>query len=1438
MADLEWKQNTLHVRSAVVKSDPGSLKIQGKIPLGETTKEWDLSAEMESFDLSHYSERFGYSLSADGSIDVTGPSSNPVGSMNLRAQFQNQKMPSQTFSVILDVQKKGQTIFVEQLRTDIGGGNLTASGSYLTDSGEIKGQLSAFGIPIQEIVELPDIWGNLDGVLSLDGDLSGTAQSPQGRLDINLEDMTLNGVTLPTYSLGLRLEMGRIEFKGSGPEPFLTGFCDLSGSFPLHAELDLRSLPYTALLSAIPTLSVFEDLSASGLINLDLSLKDFSNLKYSADIGEIKGTSDNRSWTINSFSIDGDLSSLRINDFSYQGIYGYLSLEGLLPLDSNGEMDLTMDGRLELNFLPLLISGLELNGFAKLQLQIKGTPTRPHPLGEMSITGGEGNWRGIDWDNFTFLLKGDEKQIRLETFSLKVLSGELEANGHFSLPGSGDDSQIAFEFNQLDVGVLLGNQNESSRPSAILNGEGSLSAKELSLSSLNGNGEVTNMSIQKVASPISLQSPFDWTFRQGHFSHSPIHLVGNGTDVDITFEISTAASPPDWDIQINGRLDTGVVSELLSLSEISFSGSTDIALEFRHRDGSIQGQSSISGGRARMKDPPLTISQIQVQLKAQGQTLEITELYGQISSGNIKGSGELVLDGFGKLPIANMTFTIDRAPLTLSKDTYSVISGEARLQGDSNGYTIRGDIIIPRILFKQEMDATTESLSQLDRQLKLLEGKTSLLDLISLNVTTEIQDLRIENRLARLSAEGALSVSGSLSNPELKGSISIRSGGSLQLRRARIQINEGRIILNNFPQNQLELDIGGFTRISGVFIELRVQGQLDNLQTQLQAPYRSDLTQGDLVMLIMTGRTAQSAASEAGTVAVEGLAGALGDVLQKGVGESVYIDISPDQSFFSHDKDPTTWFSLGKEVLPNIYVIYSEDLGGTRRRGVLGYLPKELPIQLRYIGEDDGRRLLEANHRLGLNFQKKLESSEAKRKPLRIDQLSFEGSSPIADKELRKLVKIKPGNRYDHWKALQGAEKIRTRLIKLGYLSARVEFEATPSGSEQTDVTYYIESGKRISIVWKGDQIKGKIRKDIEARWDSTTPADILAETLRKNTGYALKAQKFYISQVEVSKTENDEEIIVELQIKKGPQGRGLVLQFEGNEILSDEELSEALPSPSKPGFFEMIDGNASYLRNTLRVRYASEGYLQIEVRPTETEYNEQNREYFVTIPVAEGVLSSVSDITWPQELSDARGPNAPDLQLKVGQPFRIAEYIHDRSELNRFYRNQGYPKVQVTGILEPTEDEVSITFDVAKNIQPRVGKIRLAHPGKTHESVVRNAMTLKEGDLILPSEIARSRKRLFDTRVYQSVDIQAVESEENPEIQDLVVDLIEKKDVEVNYGLRYQIKGPSYAKSGDEVESGNYSSLEIGGQVQFLNMFGYANRFGISGYLFGLQQS
>ena len=516
-------------------------------------------------------------------------------------------------------------------------------------------------------------------------------------------------------------------------------------------------------------------------------------------------------------------------------------------------------------------------------------------------------------------------------------------------------------------------------------------------------------------------------------------------------------------------------------------------------------------------------------------------------------------------------------------------------------------------------------------------------------------------------------------------------------------------------------------------------------------------------------------------------------------------------------------------------MIYEKDLASARQRVVISYMTKERPVRLRLIGEDDGRTMLEVNHRLEIGLRAPQGGGGERPRQERIGRLSFQGPSPLDDKALRKRIKLKPGKKYDAWSAQKDADRLQKELAKLGYRSARVELETAPAGPGTRDVTFSIDSGKKVRLVWQGDAVGKKTRKAVEALWNATASEDIVSETMARKAESLLRADRFYLARVEVDKTATEEEVTVSFLVRKGPPGQRLVLRFRGNEVLSEKELAALLPAPGEPGFFEAIQGNASTLHNALRIRYAAEGYLQAEVLPVETGYDKETGEYQVTIPVAEGTLSSVADITLPPEVSGLSGPEAPDLQLKVGEPFRIEQYLHDRSALSRYYREQGFAEPRVVGVLKPTEDKVSIIFTVDETGRPRVGNIRLARPGRTREASVRNLMTLKEGDLILPTELDRSRKRLFDTRAFKSVDIQAVEVPGNPGTRDLVVDLIEKKDIELNYGLRYEIEGPSYADSSD---ADNYSPLEVGGQIQLQNIFGRVNRYGINGYLFGKQQS
>ncbi len=1434
-AELEWEKAGLVVHSAHLDSGPGNLKFRGSLPLGMPKGQWDLTGTMESFDLSALVERFGYALFVDGALNIQGPARAPDWSARLKASLEDREDASRQTTAILEAQGQKDVISLDALKAEIGGGSLVGSGSYRLDSHEMSGRLSAFGIRIQEVGGLPESLKSLEGVLSLDGDLSGKPGSLEGRLSLDLDDPMINGAPLPKQSFNIRIEDGQALFSGFGPRAFLSGSCRLQRPFPIQINIDLSALPFNPLLAAFPKLSLLQVTSASGGIQMDFSLTDLAGIRYRADIDEIKGAYEKQDWTIGPFSAVGDRASLRLSGLRYKGSYSTLSADGTIATIKDGSLDLKLDGRVDLGIVSIVFPSLEIRGSAQFGLHIQGTPGRPVLEGDISINQGIGRFQGIPWENLDVLIQADKDKIRLERMSLQVLGGEANASGNLSLSREDSGGQIDFELARLDVGPFLSGGADLRRPSLRLSGRGRLSIPEFKMSSLGGTGQITEIITDIGNPPISLQQPVEWVFERGQFSHSALQLAGERTDLNILFETLATDPRPGFNLRINGHFNAAAVSDWIPESGISFSERTEVQIEIKRRAGDMAGKVSLNGARIRLVDPPLSISQIQAQLSVEGRTVDVITLKGKVSSGSVEASGRLHFEDLKSLPRADIEIALVDIPLVPAEGIFSIVTGQLRLQGEPRRYNLTGDIVVPRFSFRREMDAASESLSLIDRELKVLEGQSSLADQIALDVKAQLRDIRVENKLAQLWAEGVLSATGSLSNPEIDGSITLDAGGFMNLGRARVEISDGRISLDGYPEGPIQLDVGGMARISGVIIELRVQGPFNDLQTQLRAPYRSDLTQGDLVMLLMTGRTSQAAVSEAGHVAAENLAGALGDMLQEGVGESVYIDVSSDQSFFSYDTDPTTWFSLGKEVLPNVYVIYANSLGGTRQRAVLGYLPKELPIRLRLIMEEDGRKMLEVNHNLEVALRARPDRGGKRPGQERIDRIFFKGESVLDDRTLRKLIKLKPGKKHDPWAVQKDADRIQKEFEKRGYRNARVEFETTPSGPGRRDVTFLINSGKRVRFVWSGDEIGKRIRNEIEALWNVTTSGDILSETLAGKAESALRAERYYLARVEVSRTSTEDEVIVDLRVSKGPRGERAVLRFEGNEILPDQELAAALPETTERRFFEAIERNASPLRNALRIRYAAEGYLQIQVHPVETEYRKETGEYLVTIPIEEGNLSSVAEITLPSEVADLSAPKGPDLQMKVGEPFRIEQFIHDRSALSRYYREQGYFEPRVAGILKPAEDKVSIIFTVEKTTRPRVGDIRLARPGRTREAAVRNLLTLKEGDLILPAEVDRSRRRLFDTRVFKSVDIQAVESPQSPQSRDLVIDLIDKEEVELNYGLRYAIEGPSYGQGSD---SGGYSRLEVGGRLQFLNIFGRANRYGISGYLFGKQQS
>jgi outer membrane protein assembly factor BamA len=99
------------------------------------------------------------------------------------------------------------------------------------------------------------------------------------------------------------------------------------------------------------------------------------------------------------------------------------------------------------------------------------------------------------------------------------------------------------------------------------------------------------------------------------------------------------------------------------------------------------------------------------------------------------------------------------------------------------------------------------------------------------------------------------------------------------------------------------------------------------------------------------------------------------------------------------------------------------------------------------------------------------------------------------------------------------------------------------------------------------------------------------------------------------------------------------------------------------------------------------------------------------------------------------------------------------RDRIDRYYRRLGYNNVEVGAKATPSNDAGLVEVDVTVTEGPQqiLQDIETVGATRTRAGVVRRALHLPVGQPVNLEQWALARKRLFDTNVFRSVDIQAV---------------------------------------------------------------------------------
>ena len=274
--------------------------------------------------------------------------------------------------------------------------------------------------------------------------------------------------------------------------------------------------------------------------------------------------------------------------------------------------------------------------------------------------------------------------------------------------------------------------------------------------------------------------------------------------------------------------------------------------------------------------------------------------------------------------------------------------------------------------------------------------------------------------------------------------------------------------------------------------------------------------------------------------------------------------------------------------------------------------------------------------------------------------------------------------------------------------------------------------------------------------WPPYASPEAAAASLARTARIELQAAGHYEAKVDHEVRVTDAETEVVLRVVQGPKGQGVDVEFEGNQRLTGEELPRTLPKPGSREFFGALDRRARLVAGA-RVAYAGLGLPARARRARRAPvFDAASGRLVVTIPVREGASSRVAALTLPDGLPPP-AEGGPELRLREGEPFDVEAYLADRDAIAAWYRREGWMEARVRGVLEVSGGDVRVTLAAEPGPRPRLGEVRIASSGRTHETDDPPRRPGPARGDHPPQELAETRARLSELGTFSSVDVRSV---------------------------------------------------------------------------------
>ena len=276
----------------------------------------------------------------------------------------------------------------------------------------------------------------------------------------------------------------------------------------------------------------------------------------------------------------------------------------------------------------------------------------------------------------------------------------------------------------------------------------------------------------------------------------------------------------------------------------------------------------------------------------------------------------------------------------------------------------------------------------------------------------------------------------------------------------------------------------------------------------------------------------------------------------------------------------------------------------------------------------------------------------------------------------------------------------------------------------------------------------------------------------------------------------NENEDFVDIHIDKHSKVKVHKIYFNGNEVLSDRKLKNAMKKTNEKTDIFKIFSQKKFVEtdyeddlNRILEKYNEKVYRDARITSDSVvPYNEGTVDVYLDID--EGKQYFIKDINWvgntiyPSEfLDDVLGMKAGDVYNQKLLGKRLST---DDDAVANLYMDHGYLFYDVVPIERQVEgDSIVLEMRMNEGQQARVNNVVINGNDRLYEKVIRRELRVKPGDLFSKSDLMRSAREIAQTGHFnpENMDIQPQPNPEDGTV-DIVFGLESKANDQIEFSL------------------------------------------------------